>query len=170
MRHYFLSRPVAALPCGVLPATASGLLVALAGRDDVLPSGSRSAAVVAVDLASVAAVTDDHLIAATRAQEQATRCGLGLRCVADKTWTNAIIGRILALHSCPARCGARRRGGTAKLSSAPCLPSILAGSPAAVLPDPGIAPSAPDAGASATQLRHPDRPLRSPTQEGVREG
>ena len=33
---------------------------------------------------------------------------------------------------------ARRRGGTARLSSAPCLPSILAGSPAAVLPDPGI--------------------------------
>ena len=28
----------------------------------------------------------------------------------------------LSLHACPARCGARRRCGTAKLCSAPCLP------------------------------------------------
>ena len=114
MRHYFLSRPVAALPRGVLPAAARGLLVALAGRDDGLPPGSRGTAVVAVDLASVAAAADDHLIAATRAQEQAAVCGLGLPSIADKMWTNAFIGRILVLHSCPARCGARRRSKTAR--------------------------------------------------------
>ena len=79
MRHYFLSRPVAALPRGVLPAAARALLVALAGRGDGLPPGSRGAAVVAVNLASVAAAADDHLIAATRAQEQAAGCGLGPR-------------------------------------------------------------------------------------------
>jgi hypothetical protein len=28
----------------------------------------------------------------------------------------------LALHTCPARCGARRRCGTTKSASAPCLP------------------------------------------------
>ena len=38
------------------------------------------------------------------------------------TWTNATIAGILALHACPARCGARRRCGTAKSASAPCLP------------------------------------------------
>src|SRR5271157_2119333 len=30
----------------------------------------------------------------------------------------------MPLHACPARCGARRRGETAKLGSAPCLPSM----------------------------------------------
>ena len=38
------------------------------------------------------------------------------------TWTTAAIAGILPLHACPARCGARRRCGTAKLRSAPCLP------------------------------------------------
>jgi hypothetical protein len=38
------------------------------------------------------------------------------------TWTNGVIAGILSLHACPARCGARRRCGTAKLCSAPCLP------------------------------------------------
>src|ERR1700733_12893295 len=38
------------------------------------------------------------------------------------TWTTALIAGILSLHACPARCGARRRCGTAKLCSAPCLP------------------------------------------------
>jgi hypothetical protein len=38
------------------------------------------------------------------------------------TWTTATIARILALHTCPARCRARRRCRTAKLKSAPCLP------------------------------------------------
>src|SRR5271168_1224603 len=133
MRHSFLSRPVAALPRGVHSPAASGLLVALAGRDDSLPPGSPGAAVVAVDLASVAAAADDHLIAATRTQEQAAGFGLGLRCVADGTWTNAIIGRILVLHACPARCAARRRCRTAKLRAAPCLPSNLPSSRRAVL-------------------------------------
>jgi hypothetical protein len=138
MRHYFLSRPVAALPRGVHSPAASGLLVALTGRDDSLPPGSPGAAVVAVHLASVAAAADDHLIAATRTQEQAAGSGLGLRCIADEAWTNSIIGRILVLHSCPARCAARRRCRTSRLSSAPCLPSSLAGSRTAVLPDPGV--------------------------------
>ena len=38
------------------------------------------------------------------------------------TWTNGVITGILSPHACPARCGARRRCGTAKLCSAPCLP------------------------------------------------
>jgi hypothetical protein len=38
------------------------------------------------------------------------------------TWTTAAIAGILPLHACPARCEARRRCGTAKLRSAPCLP------------------------------------------------
>jgi hypothetical protein len=38
------------------------------------------------------------------------------------TWTTAAIAGILPLHACPARCGAQRRCGTAKLRSAPCLP------------------------------------------------
>src|ERR1700689_379396 len=122
MRHSFLSRPVAALQRGGHSVAARGLLVALPGRDDGLPSGMRGAAVVAVDLATVAAAADDHLIAAARAHQQAAGDRLGLRCVADETWTNAIIGRMLVLHSCPARCAARRRCRTAKLRAAPCLP------------------------------------------------
>ena len=38
------------------------------------------------------------------------------------TWTNGVITGILFPHACPARCGARRRCGTAKSASAPCLP------------------------------------------------
>src|SRR5208283_4661017 len=43
---------------------------------------------------------------------------------ANAKWTNVTIARIMPLHACPARCGARRRGETAKLGSASCLPSI----------------------------------------------
>jgi hypothetical protein len=40
---------------------------------------------------------------------------------ADDTWTNAAVAPILALHTCPARCGARRRTKLPGLSAAPCL-------------------------------------------------
>ena len=37
--------------------------------------------------------------------------------MAERRWTYATIARILALHACPARCGARRRALTAKFRS-----------------------------------------------------
>ena len=85
MRHFLLPRPVAAHPRGMPPPATLARLVAPTGRLQGLSARPRSAAVVAVDLAAVAAAADDHLAAATGAQEQAAGCSLGLPCVADAT-------------------------------------------------------------------------------------
>ena len=48
--------------------------------------------------------------------------GTASRIVPTRTWCRSATSRTLPLHACPARCGARRRCGTAKLRLAPCLP------------------------------------------------
>ena len=77
-----------------------------------------------IDLAAVATAADHSLGATTRAKKQPRRRRVTVIRRRNAKWTNATIARIMALHACPARCGARRRGETAKLGSAPCLPSI----------------------------------------------
>jgi hypothetical protein len=76
----------------------------------------------AVDLAAIATAADDRPAAAGKAEKLPAR---DRRCLADPSWTYAAIGGMVSLHSCPARCGARRRCRTAKLPSAPCLPPSL---------------------------------------------
>ena len=128
MRHYFSPCPVAAHPGGMGTPPERACLVAPASI--LLRTAARlcSTAMAAVDLPPVATAADDHLATAAGTQEQTPQRQLGLPIGADETWTNAMIRRIVALHSCPARCGARRRCRTSRLSSAPCLPSSLAGS------------------------------------------
>src|SRR5580658_1417807 len=79
----------------------------------------------AVDLAAIATAADDRPAAAGQAEKLSARDRLSLRYLADASWTYAAIGGMVSLHSCPARCGARRRCRTARLGSAPCLPPSL---------------------------------------------
>ena len=123
MRHFFLARPVAALSRGMPPPPGRSILITLPGAQDRIAPGALSAVFGTINLAAVATAADQRLGTTTRAKEQPCRCCLGMR---RQRWTNATIARILALHACPARCGARRRCGTAKLRSAPCLPSKAA--------------------------------------------
>ena len=116
MRHFFSARrPQAAHPGGMLLSTARTRLVAPAGLPDILASGLPGTAAVTVDLPAVAAAANNHFAPARPAQEQTARPRLALRIVADEAWTNATLGRILAPHSCPSRCGARRRDRTVRL-------------------------------------------------------
>ena len=98
-----------------LVAPSSGVLLAA-------PSSLRAVA-GAVDLAAVATAADHCLGATVRAKKQSSRRRVTVFGPTNAKWTDATIARIMTLHACPARCGARRRGETAKLGSAPCLPS-----------------------------------------------
>ena len=70
MRHFFLSRPVAACPLGMrAPSPATGLVSRTGGTLATLP-GKAAAIFGAVDLATVATVTDQGLGAAFRADKQ----------------------------------------------------------------------------------------------------
>ena len=127
MRHYFLSRAIAAHPSGMGPPSGKAGLVTPGRRSLGLSAGPKGAVAATVNLAPVTTAADHHLAAAGDTQEQPARDRLGLSSAADAAWTNAVFGGIVILHACPARCGARRRCRTAKLGSAPCLPSSLAG-------------------------------------------
>jgi len=104
------------------PPSAAGLVAPSGG---VLLAAPRSLRAVAgaVDLAAVATAADHCLGATVRAKKQSSRRRVTVFGPANAKWTDATIARIMPLHACPARCGARRRGETAKLGSAPCLPS-----------------------------------------------
>jgi len=109
MRHFLLPCPPAAHPGRMHAAATMARLVAPPCLPDRVSPSLPAAATGAVELTAVAATANDHLPAATGAQEQATGGRISLACLADAAWTNAMVGRILDLHACPARCGARRR-------------------------------------------------------------
>ena len=124
MRHVIAARPVTTCPLGMgEPPSAAGLVAPSGGVLLAAPSSLRAVAGT-VDLAAVATATDHSLGATIRAKKQSSRRRVTVFRPATAKWTNATIARIMPLHACPARCGARRRGETAKLGSAPCLPSI----------------------------------------------
>ena len=121
MRHFFASCPITACPFGMRAPPMTAGLVARTGGPLASPPGELAAASGAIDLTAVAATANQRLRAATRADEQACRRCFVMAGTADDTWTNAAIAPILALHTCPARCGARRRTKLPGLSAAPCL-------------------------------------------------
>ena len=121
MRHFFASCPVTACPFGMRAPPMTAGLVARAGGPLTSPPSEPAAAPGAIDLAAVAATANQRLSAASRADEQACRRCVVMARTADDTWTNAAVAPILALHTCPARCGARRRTKLPGLSAAPCL-------------------------------------------------
>ena len=124
MRHFIAARPVTTRSLGMRdPPSAAGLVAPSGG---VLLAAPRSLRAVAgaVDLAAVATAADHSLGATIRAKKQSSRRRVTVFGPANAKWTNVTIARIMPLHACPARCGARRRGETAKLGSASCLPSI----------------------------------------------
>ena len=162
MRHTLSPGAVAAHSGGMRTAAAQARLVTPTRFLNRLAPGACAAAGVAVDLPAIAAAADDNLSAAAGAQEQAARPRLGSPAVADKAWTKAFTGRIIVLHSCPARCGARRRDRTCRLSAAPCLPPSVAGSrrPAEVA-DANLTPSPKHPGHQKIQDRSAVRRLWS---------
>ncbi len=121
---------------------AQARLVTPAGLTHRPPPRPRAAASVAIDLAAIAVTADDDLGTAGRTQEQTPRSGFDLLVMTGPTWTKALIGRIIALHACPARCGARRRDRTWQLRVAPCLPLSLAASRRHAEPGANRTPSA----------------------------
>ena len=121
MRHFIASCPVTACPFGMRAPSMTGGLVACAGGPLTSPPSEPAAASGAIDLAAVAATANQRLSAATRADEQACRRCVVMARTPDDTWTNAAVAPILALHTCPARCRARRRTKLPGLSAAPCL-------------------------------------------------
>src|SRR5208337_304756 len=123
MRHFIAAPPVTTRSLGMgEPPPATGLVAPSGG---VLLAAPRSLRAVAgaVDLAAVATAADHCLGATVRAKKQPRRRRVTVFGPANAKWTDATIARIMPLHACPARCGARRRGETAKLGSAPCSPS-----------------------------------------------
>ena len=78
MRHFLLSRPIAAHPGGVPQPAKLACLIPPTSRLQGSFPGPRSAPAVAVDLPPVAATANDRLVAATGAQEQAARDSLGV--------------------------------------------------------------------------------------------
>ncbi len=128
MRHILSPGAVAALPGGMRTPAPQARLVTPAGPPHRPPPRPRAAASVAIDLAAIAVTADDDLGTAGRTQEQTPRSRLDPLVMTDPAWTKALIGRIIALHACPARCGARRRDRTWQLRAAPCSPLSLAAS------------------------------------------
>jgi hypothetical protein len=152
MRHFFAARPVAALSRGMLPPPRPAVLVALSGASKRPPPGPIGALSGTVNLAAVAAAADHHLYAAACAEEQPRRRRLGMRWL-NTRWTCATIAGILALHACPARCGARRR---AKPPSSD-LGAVLTPQERQVLPASAFPTSARSILAASRGRRHPHR-------------
>ena len=120
MRHVLLPGTPATRPYCVGQPTATARLVALTGRAPGVISRHLCTSAGAIDLAAVAATADQYLSAATRTQEQAGWRFHRRR--PARTWTTSAMLGIMPRHACSARCGARRRSGTWRFRSAPCLP------------------------------------------------
>lgn len=129
MRHNLLSGAITPSPRGMDEATAVARLVAPAGgalcaAARVVGTTSRT-----VDLAAVAAATDEHLSLAARAQKEARRVGGAVfdsDCIdalgrPAQTWTSSVLAGILPLHSCRARVWGAAPMRTSTSGSAPCL-------------------------------------------------
>lgn len=120
MRHVLLPGAPATGPYRMGQAPAAARLVASTGGTLGVISGLLRTAAGTIDLTAVAATANKHLGPTTDTQEQPGR-RLHRRRLAHAWTTIAMLG-IMPRHACSARCGARRRSGTWRFRSAPCLP------------------------------------------------
>src|SRR5580704_7609292 len=97
MRHILLPRPMATGTERMGNATAVARLVALSGRTLPLAPGDLGTAVGTIDLAAIAAATDQHLNAATDTQKETG--WRSVRAVGLRTWTKSATSEIMPPHS-----------------------------------------------------------------------
>jgi hypothetical protein len=83
-------------------------------------SGLLRTAAGTIDLTAVAAAANKYLRSTTDTHEQPRRSRHRRRLA--HAWTTIAMLGIMPRHACSARCGARRRFGTWRFRSAPCLP------------------------------------------------
>jgi hypothetical protein len=107
-------------PYRMSQAPAAARLVAPTGGTLGVISGLLRTAAGTIDLTAVAAAANKHLRSTTDTHEQPGR-HLHRRGLAH-AWTTITMLGIMPRHACSARCGARRRSGTWRFRSAPCLP------------------------------------------------
>ena len=108
MRHFLSPRTIAPGTRGMIVSTARGRLVALPGFALFAAPALPGAASLTVDVAAIAARTDQDLDAAARTEIQTRGC-ICLFAFVTQTWTKAPTDGILPRHRASARCGARRR-------------------------------------------------------------
>jgi hypothetical protein len=134
MRHVIFAHPVTACPHRMIDAAATARLVTATGFTLRPPTRFPRTACGAVHVAAIAMAADEHLHSAAQAQKEPGRCsGISLVAVAPAMrggmpWTHSPLGAILPLHSCPCTVSGTALMQTARLGSALCLPSMLAGS------------------------------------------
>src|SRR5215467_5024303 len=108
MRHFLSPRTIAPGTRGMIVSTARGRLVALPGFALFVAPALLGAASLTVDVAAIAARTDQDLDAAAGTELQTRGC-ICLFAFVTQTWTKAPTDGILPRHRASARCGARRR-------------------------------------------------------------
>jgi len=99
MRHFILPRTVAPCPRGMVAAAIGRALIAPAGEALFGAPGLLGASPIAIDVAAVAAGTDQHPGAATRAEILARGC-MCLFGLSTEAWTNRAVNEILPRHAC----------------------------------------------------------------------
>jgi hypothetical protein len=99
MRHFFLPRAITSGSLGMFAAATQAQLVALPGGALRIAPGHLGTIPRAVDIAAVAAGTDEHLDAAARAEEEARGC-ISLLGFLTQTWTQRATSGILPRHTC----------------------------------------------------------------------
>jgi hypothetical protein len=111
MRHILLPPPAGG-PLGMGSPPSMAALITFAGFTQGAAPGQLGAVRGTVNLPTVTKAANKSLTLTPRTHQQprwpvlTTRATLG---GAEETWTSAMFGGIIALHSCPAQCGARRR-------------------------------------------------------------
>jgi hypothetical protein len=130
MRHVLLPGAPATGPYRMGQAPTAARLVAPTGGTLGVISGLLRTAAGTIDLTAVAAAANKHLGPTTDTHEQPGR-RRHRRGLAHAWTTIAMLG-IMPRHACLARCGARRRFGTWRFRSAPCLPNLASGQRAIV--------------------------------------
>jgi|SRR5579862_6401418 hypothetical protein len=108
MRHVLLPGAITTGPRGMVQAATTARLIASAGSALSLAPRRLPTALCTINLAAIAVAADQHLSAAPRAQKQPGRAWFPFAW----PWTTSAGSGILPRHSCPARCGARRRTAT----------------------------------------------------------
>src|SRR5271169_74387 len=118
MRHVLLPDAPATRPYRMGQAPTAARLVAPTGGTLGVISGLLRTAAGTIDLTAVAAAANKYLGSTTDTHEQPGR----RRHRRAHAWTTIAMLGIMPRHACSARCGARRRFGTWRFRSAPCLP------------------------------------------------